>query len=367
MEKSLKKTPLYSVHKELGAKFVPFAGYEMPVQYTGVIEEHQTVRQRVGLFDVSHMGEIFFLGPQAEQTLNYLTCNDVAKLRDGMAQYSAFTTPGGGIVDDIIIYRISSENFLVCVNAANRARDLGWVTENNRFDAEIVDRSEEYAQIAIQGPRAREVFFRLVDDPELRELKPFHFLKRELFGTSVIIARTGYTGEDGFELFLVPHIAPELWKSLLTLGSQTEILSCGLGARDSLRLEACYPLHGHELSEEITAIESGLGWIVKPGSGEFIGREVLEIQKQEGAPRSLIGFFINDAGIARHGDLILTEDGEEIGFVTSGTKTPTLQRSLGLGLVKSEFSKLGTGLVCKVRSRELSCEVVKRPFYKIEK
>jgi len=361
------KTPLYSLHKELGAKFTPFAGYSMPVQYKGVIEEHQAVREAAGLFDVSHMGEFFFTGPEAERTLNYLTCNDLAKLKDGGAQYSAFTTPSGGIVDDIIIYRFSAENFLVCVNAANRAKDLAWVEENNRFGAEITDKSDDYAQVAIQGPKAREIFFKLVGDDEIRELKPFHFLVRELFGTKVIIARTGYTGEDGFELFIVPHVAAEIWKSLLTCGAQAGIESCGLGARDSLRLEACYPLHGHELSEEITAIESGLGWIVKPDSGEFIGKEVLQAQKQSGAPRALVGFFVSDPGIARHGDLVFSESGEEIGFVTSGTKTPTVGKALGLALVKKEFSKTGTNIFCQVRSRKLKSEIVKKPFYKAEK
>ncbi|MCB0354916.1 MAG: glycine cleavage system aminomethyltransferase GcvT, partial [Bdellovibrionales bacterium] len=293
---TLRRTALFEEHGKSGAKLVPFAGWEMPLQYSGVVEEHRVVREACGIFDVSHMGEIIVEGKEAQAALEYFTCNAVSKLVDGKAQYSALTTESGGIVDDIIIYRFSPERFLVCVNAANTARDFEWLTKKNTFQTEIRDESERFSQIAIQGPKARDLFYAVSGSDSLSSLKPFSFQEVEVCGGKAIVARTGYTGEDGFEVFLEWSAGPRLWSELVEAGAKP----CGLGARDSLRLEACYPLHGHELSEDITAIESGLGWIVKPKEkGDFIGRAVLEKQKDQGAPRSLIGFFLNDPGIAR--------------------------------------------------------------------
>lgn len=361
---TLKHTPLYDCHAQLGARFVPFAGYEMPVQYTSVIEEHHAVRKNAGLFDVSHMGEVFVTGPQAEAALQYMTCNDVSKLTDGKAQYSAILNERGGVVDDIIIYRFHSEKFLVCVNASNREKDYTWFLDHNTFDAKFEDRSDDYAQIAIQGPKAVEIANMLDSGVSFDEISYFHFATCQLFGAEVIAARTGYTGEDGLEFFIPCGAATDIWQALLELGADKGLLPAGLGARDSLRLEACYPLHGHELGDDITALESGIGWTVKLNKGDFIGRDVLAKEKEEGSKRKLVGFFVQDAGIVREQASVSLESGEQIGNTTSGTKTPTLDRALGLALVEGEYATPGTKLFAQVRSRKLACEVVKTPFYK---
>jgi aminomethyltransferase len=366
---SEKRTPLYQCHADLGAKFVPFVGWEMPVQYSGVIPEHNAVREAAGIFDVSHMGEIFLAGPEAEKALQYTTCNDVSKLTNGRAQYSAFTTESGGIVDDIIIYKISDDRFMVCVNASNADRDFAWLQKHNTFDVQIENCSGDYAQIAVQGPKAIEIVQTILPEgEELDLLGFFSFYETTLLNTGVIIARTGYTGEDGVEIFVSLATGEQgvvdIWQALMESGKPYGLLPGGLGARDSLRLEACLPLHGQELGEDITAIESGLGWIVKPDKGEFIGKEVLAEQKKNGAPRTLVGFYIEDRGIARHGDTFLSADGKEIGEVTSGTKTPTVGKALGMALVESEFAEIGAKAAVEVRGRQLACEIVKRPFYK---
>jgi aminomethyltransferase len=364
-----KRTPLYELHAELGAKFVPFAGWQMPVQYTGVIDEHNAVRQCAGIFDVSHMGEIFVAGPEAEAALNFMTCNDVSVLTPGRAQYTALTTETGGIVDDIIIYKMSDDRFMLCVNASNADKDYAWLKKQNTFDANIENCSGDYAQIAVQGPEAIAIVQSILPSGEtLEHLGFFTFYETTLLNTGVIIARTGYTGEDGVEIFISlsggDQGVKDIWQALMESGTPRGMLPTGLGARDSLRLEACLPLHGHELSEDITAIESGLGWIVKPDKGDFIGKEILAQQKASGAPRSLIGFVIEDRGIARHGDKFLSASDEEIGVVTSGTKTPTVGKALGLALVASEHAEVGSKAAVEVRGRSLGCEIVKRPFYK---
>lgn len=360
---SFARTPLYETLKEQGGKFVPFAGWEMPVQFSGVVDEHHAVRTAAGLFDVSHMGEIFIEGPEAEKFLDYLSCNNVTKLYDGKAHYSALINEKGGVVDDVIIYRFNPERYLLCVNAANCAKDFNWINKQNRFDAKVIDRSSDYAQIAVQGPQAIELVSRFIKNEGLKDLKYFHFREFQVLGSLALIARTGYTGEDGFEVFMPPEIAPSFWNGVLKLGEKEGVKPCGLGSRDSLRLEACYPLHGHELGDDISAIESNLSWIVKLKKGDFIGRDVLLRHKEEGAPRSLVGFFVEDKGIARHGDEVFSTDGKVIGIVTSGTKTPTVNRALGLALVQSEYKEIGTKLKVKVRGRELGCKVVETPFY----
>ena len=363
MESGLKRTPLYERHIELGGKVVPFAGWELPVQYSGIIAEHQAVRSRAGLFDVSHMGEIIVSGPESLLALQMMTCNDISVIADGAAQYNAIINPQGGVVDDIIVYRRAPEHYFVCVNAANTAKDFAWFTEHNRRRAQFVNKSAEYGQIALQGPAAESILGKLLPASDVKALRYFHFMERELAGAQLLIARTGYTGEDGFELFVPWAKTAAIWDLILDRGAPEGLIPCGLGARDSLRLEACYPLHGHELGDEISAIESGLGWIVKPAKGEFCGRDVLSRQKAEGAPRSLAGFFVEDAGIARNGDKVFAESGGEIGYVTSGTKTPSVGRALGLALVTRAAAKPGTKIAIEVRGKRLAAQVVERPFY----
>lgn len=367
-ESTLKRTALYECHAQLGGRFVPFAGWEMPVQYAGVVAEHNAVRESAGIFDVSHMGELFVTGPEAEKALNYLTCNDVTALVDGKAQYTAIVNERGGIVDDLIVYRLDPERFLVCANASNVDRDFEWLSTHNTFNAQIENRSADFAQIAVQGPAAISIVAPLFKDQDVHAIEYFHFMEARIFDAPVFIARTGYTGEDGVEIFIdisaAPGAAADLWELLLETGKASGLAPCGLGARDTLRLEACLPLHGHELGDDISAIESGLGWIVKLNKGEFIGRDILAEQKQDGAPRKLAGLFVEDRGIIRHGDRVFNTAGADVGVVTSGTKTPTVDRALGIALVQADVAAVGGELLVEVRGRQLRCSVVKLPFYR---
>ena len=362
----MKRTPLFDEHVRLGGKMVEFAGWEMPVQYAGVIAEHANVRERVGLFDVSHMGEIWVSGPQAEAALEYLTCNRVSGLYDGKAQYSAILNDEGGVIDDIIIYRFNKELFLLCVNASNADKDFEWLKSRNPTDVRITNASAEYGQIAVQGPRALELLAPLVKGGDLGSLKPFHFVESELLGSKVIIARTGYTGEDGVEIFVKSDRTADLWRLLLEHGASYGVMPCGLGARDSLRLEAAYPLHGHELSEDVPALESGLGWIIKFDKGDFIGRAALEKIKASGPARKLVGLVLDEPGIARQGDT-LQVNGAEVGVVTSGTKTPTVNKALGMAFIASELAKPDTQVSVVVRGRPIAGHLISLPFYKRSK
>jgi aminomethyltransferase len=363
----MKRTPLYSEHLRLGAKLVDFAGWEMPVQYTGIVHEHQAVRERVGLFDVSHMGEIWVVGAQAEMALEYLTCNRVGALYDGKAQYSAILNECGGVVDDIIIYRFSSERYLICVNASNTERDYEWLVEHNPTTAVITNASDDFGQVALQGPRAIDLLAPLLRDVDISAIKSFHFVETELLNTRVIIARTGYTGEDGVEIFIKSERTADLWRLLLEHGEPLGIIPCGLGARDSLRLEAALPLHGHELSPEVSALQSGLGWIVKLDKGGFIGRDSLSQELSAGVSRKLVGLALLGPGVSRQGDRVVLPDGQEIGVVTSGTKTPTVKPAIAMAVVDSLYSAVGQSLNCLVRGREVLAEVVSLPFYKRSK
>lgn len=363
----MKKTPLYDEHLRLGGKIVEFAGWHMPVQYSGVVAEHVAVREHVGLFDVSHMGEIWVTGARAEEALEYLTCNKVSSLYDGKAHYSAILNERGGVVDDIIIYRCSKERFLICVNASNADKDFEWLTKHNPTDARIVNASSEYGQIAVQGPRAIELVAPLVKGADIRALKYFHFVECEILNSPVIVARTGYTGEDGVEIFVKADKTADLWRLLLEQGAALGVLPCGLGARDSLRLEAALPLHGHELAEDITALESGLGWIVKFDKGDFVGKAALLKQKESGLSKKLVGFHLDGAGIARQGDIVATADGKEVGVVASGTKTPTINKALGMAFVETPLAALDTKLSFVVRGRGIDGHVVELPFYKRSK
>lgn len=357
---NIQRTVLFEAHKRLGGKMVPFAGWEMPVQYSGVIPEHVATRTAAGLFDVSHMGELWVTGPEALKLIDSLTCNRVSAIVDGRAQYNAIINPTGGIVDDIIVYRFGPERFLICVNASNATKDFEWFVSHNTFNAKVTNASSEYGQIAIQGPRAMEIVAKLgAKIPE----RSFAFTVDQIDGSEVFIARTGYTGEDGVEIFCQAHATEALWEKLLVIGKPFGLTPCGLGARDSLRLEACLPLHGHELGDDISAYESNLGWIIKLDKGEFLGKAAL-VNHAVRCPRKLVGFFVRDAGIARNGDPITSTSGATIGVVTSGTKTPTVNKALGLALVDSASSAVGTVISVEVRGRKLAAEVVATPFYK---
>lgn len=361
----MKRTPLYEQHVQAGGKMVPFAGWEMPVQYSGIIAEHTAVRERVGLFDVSHMGELWVTGIDAEAYLQYLTCNDVSRLKDGGAQYTAFLNECGGVIDDLIVYRVSSEKFLLCVNASNTDVVFQWMSEHKRGAVAVENASADFGQIAVQGPRALSLLSEVVDGIEVADIKRFTFVQATLANVPVTIARTGYTGEDGVEIFTPAGETGSVWECLLNRGEKYGVLPCGLGARDSLRLEAGYPLHGHELAGDVSALESGLAWIVKFSKGDFIGKDALLSQRDTGVLRVLAGFFLDAPGIARQGDVIFNGAGtEEIGMVTSGTKTPTLNRALGMARIKVTYSALDSQLVVRVRNREIEGHVVALPFYK---
>jgi aminomethyltransferase len=373
LENALRRTPLYAAHQRLGARFVPFGGWEMPVQYTGVIEEHLAVRREAGLFDVSHMGEVAVRGPKALQFLQQLTSNDVSKLAPGRAQYSLLLNPQGGVVDDIIVYRLAEKEYLLCVNAGTTAKDVAWIREQNSFGASVEDVSDQFAQIAVQGPRAAElaalVLQRGAGELDEKVFPPFAVkpYRPSPLRDQVLAARTGYTGEDGFEIFCTPRDAEPLWNQLLDHGAKLGVRPAGLGARDTLRLEACYPLYGHELRDDIDALTSGLGWVVKFSKGDFIGKPALEKRQAAGAERKLCGIEPVEAAIFREGYRVFSGDGAEIGWVTSGTKTPFVNRAIALAFVDIRLSEPGAELFVEVRHRRVRAKVAPIPFYKRQK
>jgi aminomethyltransferase len=356
----LRHTPLYAVQRGLGARFVEFGGWELPVHYTSIQEEHHAVRQRAGLFDVSHMGEIEIRGPHALAACQQLTVNDVGRLADGQAQYSLLCLPSGGVIDDIMVHRINAERLLLCVNASNTDADFAWIAEHNG-GAEVVNRSTETAQLALQGPLATQILAGLTPLP-LAEIRPFAFREGPVAGRSALVAHTGYTGEDGWEIYCASTDAVALWEALLSTGRPGGLQPAGLGARDTLRLERALPLYGHELSSEITPLEAGLGWVVRFSKPSFIGREALLQQREAGVPRCLVGLVTTAAGIPRQGYSILHED-DVVGTVTSGTKSPTLGKAIGLGYVASAWKAVGTKLGVSIRQRVVGAEVVSLPFY----
>ncbi len=369
-KKPLKQTPLYNVHKDHKGRLVDFAGWNMPVQYKGVVQEHLNVREHVGLFDVSHMGELRVTGKNALAFLQYTTVNDVSTLVDGQAQYTMMCNEKGGIVDDILIYRLSAENYLLVVNASNIDKDFNWlksVKDNNSStysELTLGNESDEFAQIAVQGPKSKELMARVAAE-DLSSLKYYHFLEGKVEGFSAIISRTGYTGEFGYEIYCKPGDAPAIWQSLMEKGQDLNIMPVGLGARDSLRFEVCFPLYGHELADDISPIEAGQKWLVKLEKGDFIGKETVEKHCKEGVSRRIIGLELIDAGIARPEFVILDEEGKkEIGYVTSGTKGPSVNKSIALALVDKSYCKIGTSLNVNIRGNLKKCVVVKKPFYK---
>lgn len=358
----MKRTPLYEAHAALGGRFVDFAGWEMPVQYTGLIEEHLRVRSSCGLFDVSHMGEIEITGPGALSAVQYLSTNDINKIKDGRCQYTLLCYPEGGVVDDTIVYRFSDERFLYCVNGVNTDKVFEWMLSQDLSDVRLENVSEKYAQIALQGPASVEVLRPLVDkDPA--SIKGFHFNIITVKGSKAIVSRTGYTGEDGFEIYVEPGSAPNVWNALMEAGRAFGILPIGLGARDTLRLEMGYPLYGHELSRETTPIEAGLKKYVALKKDGFIGKDVFDRQVSTGVQRSLVGFELKGRGVARP-DYPVSSGGRVVGRVTSGTMSPSLRRAVGMAYVEPPLNAAGTELDIMIRERPVKAVVVKPPFYK---
>jgi aminomethyltransferase len=366
----LRRTPLYEEHRRAGARIVPFAGWEMPVQYSGVIEEHRAVRTAAGLFDVSHMGEVRVRGKGAEAFLQALTPNDVARLPVGRAHYSALLTRAGTYVDDLLCYHLGDQDYLLVVNAGNTPGDVAWIAaEAGAWRGEEVtveDVSAEYALLALQGPRAPAIVDRLAR-ADLRAVRYYGFALCEIAEQiPAIVSRTGYTGEDGFELYVAPDHAPGLWELLLEEGRGAGVVPAGLGARDTLRLEAAMALYGHELDRDTTPWEAGLDWTVKLEKGDFIGRDALVRQKEAGPARRLVGFEIEGRGIAREGHPVLA-GGETVGRVTSGTWSPTFEKALGMAYVPPRLAAPGNALEVEVRGRRLPARVVPMPFYRREK
>jgi aminomethyltransferase len=343
---------------------VPFGGWEMPIEYSGLISEHLSVRQKAGLFDVSHMGELEVKGPQAVAFLQRVTSNDVARLVDGQAQYSALPLPTGAPADDVVLYRLSPERYLMVVNAANVEKDLQWLVSQGPEGCEVTNRSDDYSLLALQGPVAQEILQGLTTI-ELGTLAYYRIRDGEVDGRPVMVARTGYTGEDGFEIFVAPDQAEGLWRRLIEAGADKGLVPVGLGARDTLRLEARMCLYGNDMDETTTLVEAGLGRIVVTDSakGDFPGRSVLEEQKKKGPPRKLVGFEVVGRGIARHGYPVAV-NGEVVGNVTSGTYAPFLKKNIGLCYLPSALTAVGTDIDVDVRGRMVPARVVPTPFYK---
>ncbi len=363
----LKKTPLNDLHRKLGGRMVEFGGWDMPVQYAaGTIGEHLRTRTHAGLFDVSHMGEIDVRGPEAIAFVNKLASNDASKLIDGQAQYSALTTPQGTVIDDLLVYRFAEDHLLLVVNAGTTDKDWGWISSHQTGEAvKLENVSAQYCQIAIQGPQAISILQMLTETP-LHEIKYYHFVRGQVDGVDSIISRTGYTGEDGFEVYAPPDKAEQLWSKILdagNYGSEEGVLPCGLAARNTLRLEAGMCLYGHEIDETTTLLEANLGWITKLNKGDFIGREALAKQKEERIKRKLVGFEVTDRGIARdHQDILI--DGQKVGIVTSGSPAPFLKKNIGMGYVPVEFANVEQNIEIDVRGKPVSAKIVALPFYK---
>ncbi len=359
---SLMRTPLHDRHIALGGRMVEFGGWEMPVQYTGIIDEHQAVRNAAGLFDISHMGEVEVRGPDALAFLQYVTTQDVATIGVGQANYALLCRPDGGIVDDIFIYHLP-DRYMVVVNASNTAKDVAWLREHSRnFDVTLADTSKRIGMLALQGPRAAAILAGS-GAQELADL-PFHGVASGfVLGIPALVARTGYTGEDGFELFVAAEETTRLWDGLLDAGCAERLKPCGLGARDSLRFEACLALYGHEIADDINPYEARLGWVVKLDKGDFVGAEELRRIKQAGLQRRLVGFEMVGRGVAR-GGYPIQADGTQIGAVTTGMPSPTLGKNLGLGFVPVAHSSEGNEFDVIVREKPVRARVVKTPFYK---
>jgi aminomethyltransferase len=363
----LKRTPLNSAHRRLGGRMVEFGGWDMPVQYAaGTMTEHLRTRTHAGLFDVSHMGEIDVRGPDAIPFINRVTSNDVTKLVDGQAQYSALTTPEGTVIDDLLVYRFAEDHLLLVVNAGTTDKDWDWIKSHHGDEkVELQNVSADYCQIAVQGPDALTILQTLTAAP-LNEIKYYHFREGEVDGVPAIISRTGYTGEDGFEIYAAADKAEQIWDKLLeagNFGADDGVLPCGLAARNTLRLEAGMCLYGHEIDETTTLLEANLGWICKLNKGDFVGRDRLAQQKEEGVERKLVGFEVTDRGIARDGQDVLI-GGRRVGQVTSGSPAPFLKKNIGMTYVPAESAEEGGTIEVHVRGRLVAAQIVPLPFYK---
>ncbi|WP_378187770.1 glycine cleavage system aminomethyltransferase GcvT [Aquimarina sp. W85] len=359
----MKNTALTAIHQALGAKIVPFAGYNMPVSYEGVTVEHETVRTSVGVFDVSHMGEFLISGPNALALIQKVTTNDASKLVNGKAQYSCFPNESGGIIDDLIVYRLEDEKFLLVVNASNIQKDWDWITKHNTMNAEIRDLSDEYSLLAIQGPKAAKAMQSLTSI-DLLAMKFYTFEVAEFAGIpNVIISATGYTGSGGFEIYCKNSEVEQVWHKVLDAGASFGIKPIGLAARDTLRLEMGYCLYGNDINDTTSPIEAGLGWITKFNK-DFINSEAIAKEKEEGPSRKLVGFTLDQKGIPRHDYEIVNESGEKIGVVTSGTMSPSLGVGIGLGYVPVAFAKPDSKIFIQIRKKAIPATVTKLPFYK---
>ncbi len=358
---ALKRTALNAVHRAAGARMVEFGGWEMPVEYSGIMEEHLAVRTRAGLFDVSHMGEIEVRGPQALGLLQFVTSNDVSRLQILQAQYSTLMYPQGSAVDDCVIHRLAEDHYFLCVNAANAHKDFDWIVRQNSFGADVRNVSDDHSQLALQGPRAADILAK-VTDADLPGLRYYWFCQANCCGVDGLLARTGYTGEDGFEFYFLPAESERVWNELLEAGKPEGLMPVGLGARNTLRLEAAYPLYGHELDEETTVLEANLGWICKFDKGEFIGRDSLLKQLKQGTRKKLVGFEMADRGIARDGYNVLI-DGKSAGRVTSGSYVPFLKKNIGLAYVPPDHAEVGQEIQIEIRGKTVPARLVPLPFY----
>lgn len=361
-----KQTPLYQTHVRYGGRMVEFGGWSLPVQYSGIKDEHQAVRTRAGLFDVSHMGEVLVEGREALAFLQVLVTNDVSKLEKNQILYTPMCYPDGGTVDDLLVYKQGEEKYLLVINAANIEKDWAWLQQNSPgFAVTLDNRSNEVAQLALQGPLAERILAKLADAP-LSPLKYYWFIPEiAVSGKKVLISRTGYTGEDGFELYCKPEDAAGLWDVLMEAGHPLGLLPAGLGCRDTLRFEACFPLYGHELSSGISPVEAGIGFFVKLDKGEFNGRQALQEQKNNGPKRKIAGFEMTGRGVARAQYPVLAQ-GRSIGVVTTGSYAPSLDRNLGLALIEAGYAKTGQQIDIEIRGKQVAARVIGKPFYKRE-
>ena len=359
----MKKTKFNSIHKKLGAKMVEFAGYEMPIQYSSIIAEHKAVRNSVGVFDVSHMGEIFITGEKALDFVQHITINDASKLFPGRVQYSAMCYPDGGIVDDLLVYKIAENEFLPVVNASNIDKDFDWMKQNNKFGVSIKNRSDEYSLLAVQGPNSEEVIKKLMNGQP--DLEYYHFKKGKLVGVEMIISRTGYTGEIGYELYFTgdESAAEKVWSEIFRVGKDFDIQPVGLAARDSLRLEMGYCLYGNDIDQTTNPIEAGLGWITKLEKPDFIGKDAILKVKQEGIKRKLVAMISDEKTFPRKGyEIILS--GNKVGVITSGTVSPVLEKPIALGYVDKPYNSPGSEVSFKIRDKEFPARITKLPFVK---
>ena len=358
----MKKTPLYEKHIQLNGKIVDFGGWALPVEYTGIIPEHEAVRTKAGIFDVSHMGEIAVKGEDAEKYLQMVLTNDISILNNNQISYTTMCYPHGGVVDDLLVYKYSNEDFLLVVNASNIEKDLEWLKENLFGNSKVINVSESYAQIALQGPLAQTILQKITEK-DLNQIDFYYFSDNVSIGNiKTLVSRTGYTGEDGFELYYASDNAEEMWDLILSTGKDEGLLPAGLGARDTLRFEAALPLYGHELDENITPLEAGLGFCVKLNKDNFIGKEALAKQKAEGLKRKIIGFEMIDRGIPRSNYEVFAE-GRKIGHVTTGSFSPTLKKNIGLALIEIAYAKEGNEIEIVIRNKTLKAQVAKKPFY----